>query len=241
MITDRSSKWLLFGVAALALLLGLNFLELASDVREGDTAAFDTAVFEVVRDVRTPVLTSFFLVVTHLGSFWLLLILTIGTIVGAWLAGQRRMAVMLAVAMSGAPLLSVSLKLAYARARPAILEHLVEVRDLSFPSGHALASVTFYVTVALLVWAHLPRRAMRLFLICYSLFIGAVVAASRVYLGVHWPSDVAGGAMIGLGWSLAVLLLDVMVRKRGWAIWRRRPPRPAAPSVPPEQAPHLPP
>ena len=92
------------------------------------------------------------------------------------------------------------------------MPHLETVVSASFPSGHTLASVVFSVTLALLAAAHTRRRRMRAFLVGYSLAIGALVAVSRVYLGVHFPSDVTGGALVGVAWSLTAVTVNRWLR-----------------------------
>jgi undecaprenyl-diphosphatase len=181
------------------------FLELASEVAETETQHMDGAVLTWIARYRSPSLTNLFLSVTALGSSWLLLLLSVGVCSGAWLAAQRRLSLTLAAAMLGVPLLSSSLKSVYARDRPTLVPHLEHVTSASFPSGHTLGSVVFCVTLGLLVYQHTRLRRLRIFIIVYALGIGALVAASRMYLGVHYPSDVIGGALIGITWSLVVV------------------------------------
>jgi undecaprenyl-diphosphatase len=184
------------------------FLELASDVAERDTERLDAAVLLWIAARRSPLLTEFFLGMTALGAWPVLGLLTFGIVVASGLAGRRRPALALAVAMLGVPLLSRILKTIYARARPNLVEHLDKVSSASFPSGHTLGSVVFCSTLALLVYEHIARRSLRLFVVGFSLCIGALVAASRVYLGVHYPTDVMGGALIGVTWALCVVAVE---------------------------------
>jgi len=119
----------------------------------------------------------------------------------------------LAAAMTAAPVLSSVLKRLHGRPRPQVMPHLDTVASASFPSGHTMGSVVFCTTLALLIAEHARGRAMALFLACYSALIGALVAASRVYLGVHYPSDVAGGALVAIAWSLTVVLVERWLRR----------------------------
>jgi undecaprenyl-diphosphatase len=207
----RSVARLLLG-AAPVLVAGFAFLELGEEVREGELVRYDDAILLWLAEHRAPALTQFFLAITALGSWPVITLLTIGVCVGALLARERRLATTVALAMTGVPLLSHFLKTLYARERPSVVPHLETVASASFPSGHTLASVVFFVTLALLAAGHLRRRRLRVFVVGYSLAIGALVAASRIYLGVHFPSDVTGGALVGIAWSLAAVTLDRALR-----------------------------
>jgi len=198
--------------AAIALGSGLIFLQLGKQIGQGRIAELDDAVLLWIAERRGPALSKFFLAVTALGSWPVLVLLTIGICIGALLARQYRLTATLAIAMLGAPLLTDLLKSIYARDRPRVVPHLETVASASFPSGHSIASVTFFTTLALLVAGHTPRRRLRVFLVVYSLVIGALVAASRMYLGVHFPSDVTGGALVGVAWSLSIVVLDRLLR-----------------------------
>jgi undecaprenyl-diphosphatase len=202
----------LVGGGVLALFAALGFLELSGEMREGEADRFDHAVLIWLSTHRSPALTSMFLSLTALGSWPVLVVLTAGTCIATWLKGERRFPLTLLAAVVGAPFLSWGFKSLFGRQRPAIVPHLETVATSSFPSGHTVSSVTFFVTLALLVSAHTPERRLRGFLIGYALAIGALVAMSRMYLGVHYPSDVAGGALLGIAWSLLCVVGDRLFR-----------------------------
>jgi undecaprenyl-diphosphatase len=198
--------------AAVALAAGFSFLELAERVREGQINELDDAILVWVSERRGPLFTGFFVAITALGSWPVVTLLTVGVCVGTFLAGERRLPTTLALAVTGVPALVAGLKALFGRARPRIVPHLETVATASFPSGHTVASVVLFVTLALLAGGHTRRRRLRVFLVAYSLAIGALVAASRVYLGVHFPSDVLGGGLVGIAWSLCVVVLDRALR-----------------------------
>jgi undecaprenyl-diphosphatase len=197
---------------AVSLCAAIYFLELADDMREGDVDRFDDGVLTWIAVHRSPAVAKVFLSITSLGAWPVLTIFTMGTSVAMLLAGERRVPLTLTVAMAGSALLSISFKTIYARERPTIASHLESVADPSFPSGHTISSVAFFVTVALLVGPYATRPALRVFFVGYALLIGVFVAVSRVYLGVHYPSDVAGGALLGIAWSLACVIAERLVR-----------------------------
>lgn len=213
-VTPKGPAWPLAVAAVTATVCAVMFLELASEVAEQETQRLDGAVLTWIAQYRSRALNNFFLSMTALGSSWLLLLLTVGACAGAWLAGQRRTALTLGVAMLGVPLLSTTLKSIYARDRPSLVPHLELVSSASFPSGHTLGSVVFCTTLVLLVYQHTRARRLRLFIIAYASCIGALVAVSRIYLGVHYPSDVIGGALIGITWTLGILTLERWLLRR---------------------------
>lgn len=214
-LSPRTASLLLMAAAvAFALWAGSQFFDLADDMREGDTHRVDHAILMWFETHRTPTLTHIFYSITALGSSAVLTILTLGTCVAMLLAGERRFAWTLLVVMAGTPILSQAMKRIYARERPDIVPHLEIVSDPSFPSGHTVSSIAFFVTIALLAAAYTPQRLLRGFLVGYALLIAALVALSRVYLGVHYPSDVAGGALLGITWSLMCVVGDRLLRYR---------------------------
>jgi undecaprenyl-diphosphatase len=191
------------------------FLGLASEVAERETERLDSAVLLWIAGMRSPLPTAFFRSITALGSWPVLGLLSAGVVIACWLGGRRRPALALVVAMVGVPLLSRGLKTIYARARPDVIAHLEDVSSPSFPSGHTLGSVVFCTTIALLVFEHIARPSLRLFVVGFSLCVGGLVAASRVYLGVHYPSDVMGGALVGITWSLCVAAVERWLARAG--------------------------
>lgn len=109
---------------------------------------------------------------------------------------------LLLVATVGGMLLNDFLKDAFARPRPPRALHLTEVRSMSFPSGHAMESAIIYLTLAAILARLVRTRVLQLYFVGVALFLTAVVGLSRVYLGVHYPSDVLAGWTAGLAWSL---------------------------------------
>ncbi len=110
--------------------------------------------------------------------------------------------------------LAAQAKLLFARPRPALVDHLVEVRGLSFPSGHATNSAIIYLTLALLISQIVTGRRTRGYIIAVAVLLTGAVGISRVYLGVHWPSDVLAGWSIGSCWALAWWFFGAWLRTR---------------------------
>lgn len=192
--------YLVLGLAVVALALW-GFAEFAEEVQEGATLKFDLATMEWMEANRVGILDKFLLDVTALGTG--LVVLVVVGIAALFLALTNHWysAILLLVATAGGQLLNTVLKLFYDRPRPSNIEALTHTTSTSFPSGHAMSAVIVYGTVAYLAsrlqkkhWA----RALTMF-IAVIIIIG--ISASRVYLGVHYPSDVVAGTIIGAAWA----------------------------------------
>lgn len=153
--------------------------------------------------------------VTLLGDPFLLTVLAAVLALLLARTGRRRLALYVVVARVGAIVLSQVLKTTVDRVRPAFDEPVATALGPSFPSGHALGSATFYATVAVLLLPYVRRTRL---LLAAAVLVSALVAASRVLLGVHYVSDVTAGLLIGLGW--AALCTAV------FAVWRAEEGRP---------------
>jgi undecaprenyl-diphosphatase len=133
----------------------------------------------------------------------------------AWLLYRRRRAeaAWIAVSLIGASLISSSLKYTIDRPRPALVPHLAQVTDPSFPSGHSLVSAALYLTLALMLAEGVTGWAGRAAIVGFGAMLVLLIGCSRVYLGVHWPSDVLGGWSFGTAWALAVFAANRWLRR----------------------------
>jgi undecaprenyl-diphosphatase len=196
-------------VLAVALAL-LAFLGLADEVMEGETGAFDEAVMLALRDPadhHDPLgprwLEQAAGDVTALGGVTVLTIITLAAIGFLIADGKPRTAMLVVASIGGGTLLSTLLKIGYARPRPDLVPHAVEVYTASFPSGHALGAAVVFLTLGgLLSWSQ-PGRHIKIYVLTLAVLLTIVVGVSRVYLGVHWPTDVLAGWAIGAAWALA--------------------------------------
>jgi membrane-associated phospholipid phosphatase len=190
-------------VSILALVL---FAWLGREMLEGDTLRFDDAVRSWVHQFASPAMTRAMTIVTHLGSRGLLVQLLIVFIIFAKLR-WRRAAIWLAIAMTGALLLELALKWAYHRPRPeAFFGDLPH--SYSFPSGHALTSLCFYGVMAGLLSARVKSLPWRIALWTLAVLLIIAIGLSRIYLGVHYPSDVAAGYLAATVWVTTIIVLD---------------------------------
>ena len=144
---------------------------------------------------------------TALGSTIVLVLVCAASIAFLLLSGRTRTALFLFGATTGGMVMAGLLKLVYARPRPQLVPHLVDVTTTSFPSGHATDSAIVYLTLATLLARTIPERTLRIYMIGVAIALTLMIGVSRVYLGVHWPSDVVGGWTIGAAWALACSLV----------------------------------
>ena len=153
---------------------------------------------------------------TALGGVVVLNLLGTIAVAALLLARMRREAVLLAATMLSGWAFETLLKTIIGRPRPTLVPHLIEAGGLSFPSGHSFNSAVVYMSIALALASLSPRRGMRLSLIAGAALVSALIALSRVWLGVHYPSDAIAGWLGGMAWALmAHTLLYRRTRYRG--------------------------
>ncbi len=217
---DRDELRLLLGAVALvAATLGL--VALVGNVLGGDTQEFDERILKSLRKVEDPA--------APIGPNWLSLaafdITALGgpTVLGLAVAavlgylvlcGLFRNALFVLFASAGGWILNEILKQIFARPRPTVVPHLREVMSLSFPSGHALTSAVVFLTLGALLMRVAERPLVKWYCIGVAMLATALVGASRVYLGVHYPTDVLGGWLIGLSWALLCWLVERSIEQR---------------------------
>jgi undecaprenyl-diphosphatase len=221
--TRRFARHHMTSLALVVLGLGLFiFIGVADEVLEGDTLRFDTWLLLALRapghpdDPLGPVwVEELFRDFTALGGSAVLGLLTLASAGYLWLTGLRRVAVFLLLAIVGGLLLSLALKSGFQRPRPDLVAQEAFVYTSSFPSGHSMLSAVVYLTGgALLAVVHAARR-VRIYLIVCSILVTLLVGVSRVYLGVHWPSDVVAGWAAGAAWAAACWLIAQWFQERG--------------------------
>jgi len=179
----------------------IGFAKLAEVVREGYTQPFDDAVLRWLGAHHTPLLTTIMTEVTPLGTGIVVLTVVGVTTAFLWHTEHKHSARMLLAATAGNILLNNILKLFFDRERPSIFEWGTHAASSSFPSGHAMSATVVYGTVAYLL-ARLQKHAWsRTITLLLAVIMIVLICLTRLYLGVHYPSDVLGGIIIGLAWS----------------------------------------
>lgn len=198
-IRDEGGVLLAFLILAA---LALFFLKLASEVMEGETLAFDRFIMQWMRDhAGGPAMRTTMLDLTALGGTAVLTLVTIAVTGFLIVVRKSATAGFVALSVTGGALISFGLKLIFSRPRPDLVEHLVYVDTSSFPSGHATNSAVVYLTLGMLLASTQERHGPRIYLISAAILLTLAVGISRVYLGVHWPSDVIAGWCVGAVWA----------------------------------------
>jgi undecaprenyl-diphosphatase len=226
---------LLLAGAAVAVASTWAFARLASHVASGRTQRFDEAVMHWIATHRYPALENTMVEITALGTGLVVTMLVLVAGLFLYLNDHRPSAYLLVVTNVGGILLNNLLKLGFDRPRPQIFDWGTHALTSSFPSGHAMSAAIVYGTVAYLAARLQSSRGSRLLTLGLAGTLIMLIAASRVYLGVHYPSDVLAGLVIGIGWAAFCLVL--LEASQLWG--RRNAPqmvedeRPGSPEAPP--------
>lgn len=195
-------------VALIFVLLGINvFIELTKNLQTDVLASYDQQIAQSIISYRSPVLTNYFVIVTKLGNASsYLIIISLFAFVSFIIFKKWKYMSQITLVLLLAALSNSVLKRFINRARPDI-EHLVAVKTLSYPSGHAMASMAFYGFLAYLFYKfNLPKYIKVLTILVLALLILSI-GISRIYLGVHFPSDIAGGFIAGAIWVLLCIVV----------------------------------
>ena len=224
-MAGESRRWIRPEPKALLLFVALSgflfFSKLVEDVLEHETGAFDRSVLLMLRSTAqtaVPIgpawLEQAMVSITALGSTTVITMVTV--LSAGYLVLSRRVLLggILASSIALGAITEYGMKSAFARVRPEVVPHLVQVTSLSFPSGHAMLSAITYLSIgALVARAHADRRS-RIFVICAGVAITLLIGFSRVYLGVHWPTDVLAGWIIGSLWALGFWVLSDWLKRK---------------------------
>jgi undecaprenyl-diphosphatase len=205
---------LALGLLAAAVALSL-FVWLGYQVRSGEPTNFDLMIRAAVRSLETAKLSDAMWGASYYGAPLRLFPLSLAAAAVFLLRGWRRGAVLVLVTLAGAAILDIGLKEFFARARPqAFFEYYPAPRSFSFPSGHALFAVCFFGGIAVLLSHRLRGRLARALVWTVALVLIFLIGVSRVYLGVHYPTDVIGGFAVGIVWVASVAAGDRLAERR---------------------------
>lgn len=206
----------------------LAFLNIASEVMEGDTLKLDRMILVGLRQANDPNLplgpgwlNEAMTDITSFGGTTGLLLVSTAVILFLLISRRAWTALFVLIATGGGALLGQILKLFFERPRPDVVPHLVHVDSASFPSGHTTTSAIVYLTLAALLARTTKRRAERFYIVGVALLLTGLIGISRMYLGVHWPTDVLAGWTVGLAWALSCSILYRWFQKKQGARGKR--------------------
>ena len=206
----RLSLWL--GGALLALLA---FVRITRELIEGEVGAIDSAILLAMAKLRTPWLTVAAVDVTALGSITLVILFSAFTLLVLLVLRDRLGALQLLAASAGAGILTLLTKDLIERIRPAEAQQLIVVSGFSYPSGHSVSTSALYLTIAIIAGRYVQHTGARISIVLAASVVVMMVGSSRVYLGVHYATDVLSGISLGAAWALLLAAFFTRVGHRG--------------------------
>jgi undecaprenyl-diphosphatase len=206
----------------LAIVAVLSFIQIADWIDDGKTIPFDEWAIRALRrtnnlaePIGSPWMQEMGRDASALGGVGWLVVCTLAVAGYLYLDAKRHMATFLLASASTGTILAFGLKTLFNRPRPDVVPHLSHVSSSSFPSAHSMMSAVVYITLGVLVATVVERRRLKIYILSLSLLLTMVVGVSRVYLGVHYPTDVLAGWMAGVAWALMCWLVARWLQCRG--------------------------
>lgn len=201
--------------------LAFVFVRIADEMVEGETRDFDELILRSLRDptnlkqpIGPPWLETAMIDLTSLGGVPTLTLITSLVVIYLLVARSYGTAALVTLSISGGAVLINILKLGFARPRPEVVDHLVSVQSLSFPSGHAMSSAVVYLTLGALLARTERRPAVRGYIFAVAVLLTLLIGVTRVYLGVHYPTDVLAGWALGAAWAMLCWLVARWLRPK---------------------------
>lgn len=186
------------------------FVKLADEVRDRDTKVLDESILRIINSTASPALDVVMMALTQLGGLIGALAITGALLVVLWRKRSYRMTTLLAIGVGGASLLNLLLKTLFQRDRPELWERIVTENSYSFPSGHAMASGALALSLMVIFW---PTR-WRWWVVAGGGIYMIVIGVTRLYLGVHYPTDVVAGWLVSAAW---IAVVTSTLHYRRWA------------------------
>ena len=195
------------------------------ELAEGEAFGFDASLILALRrpdNLAVPIgpawLKQAAIDISALGGFTVLWLFGAASLGFLLLARRWAQAAMIGASLIGASLLNAMLKSIFHRARPELVPHLTDVSNASFPSGHAMTSAAIYLTIGIMLAEAQKTLAVRAYVMTFAVLLVILIGCSRVFLGVHWPSDVLAGWSLGAVWALGLFALERLIRHK--PLWR---------------------
>ncbi|WP_172370359.1 phosphatase PAP2 family protein [Sporosarcina jiandibaonis] len=195
---------------------GILFVYFSTTIGDDSLSSFDHILINAIQGMETPWLTSIMKFFTWIGSGYVVVPITvISALLLYFVFKKRHQALLLVVVIGGTIAFNRLLKLYFKRERP-VIHRILDANGYSFPSGHTMMAFSLYVIIAYIAWRNVETRLGKFLLIAFAIFMIIMIGTSRIYLGVHFPSDVAGGLMAsGFLVTVAVTVYSLYLRRIG--------------------------
>lgn len=209
---DKKIKLSIFLIIGLFSFIGFGVMAIL--VHGQKVIKFDDIVINSIQGLETPFLTTIMRFFTFLGSITAIVLLAVVIMLIFYFVFKLRSELLLFLGVIvGANILFITLKLIFHRARPD-LHRLIEITGYSFPSGHSTNAIAIYGILSFILWRHIPTKWGRTVVVILSVLMILAIGISRVYLGVHYPSDVIGGYFVGGFWLIISIWLYQFYKER---------------------------
>ncbi len=186
----------------------------ADEMAEGDTARFDETFRAFVHSFAAPFLTSMMQAASFAGSTLFLILFGIVVVIALYVKKHKHGALLFTITTLGASALLFLLKLAFHRARPEPFYDTILPASYSFPSGHSLGSFCFYLALAAILTNRVDKFWLKITIWTLAVSLVLLIGISRIYLGVHYPSDVLAGFVVGFIWVVTIAVGDKLIHAR---------------------------
>jgi undecaprenyl-diphosphatase len=200
----------------------LVFAEFVDRIVKGETRSFDERLLLALRDPNSPShpigpawLQILFRDITALGGYTVVALITLAVIGYLLIDDKAAAALWVLVSVGGGAVISNLLKFAIERPRPELVARLIEVNTTSFPSGHATLAAVTYLTLGALLSRVEARRRAKIYVLTLAVALTLLIGVSRIYLGVHWPTDVLAGWCVGAAWAMLCWRIALALQRSG--------------------------
>ncbi|MGB3536099.1 MAG: phosphatase PAP2 family protein [Microcoleaceae cyanobacterium] len=194
---------------AIAIIATLGFLFLSQQVFAQHTTTFDTAILQYFLSIQNTFLTLFFTIITFLGEPLFLMIINLVFIVFLWIKNQRSRAIVYLIIGNGAAEFNYFIKDFFGRERPELWDRILEVKYFSYPSAHAMNSIVIYGLICYYLMNQF--KPWRWLILTITSILVILIGLSRLYFGVHWPTDIIAAYTMGSVWlAIAILILEIV-------------------------------
>ncbi|WP_162805793.1 phosphatase PAP2 family protein [Sporosarcina sp. PTS2304] len=182
------------------------FAFIARSIHLHTITSFDDPIIDVVQGMEAPWLTTIMKTFTTIGSTTIVVLLSLSALAILFWKKHRAQAVLLVSVIAGTGILNQVLKFIFKRERPDF-HRLIDIGGFSFPSGHTMMAFSLYTILAYIVWRNLQFTWSRTLVVIVAVFMTSMIAVSRIYLGVHFPSDIVGGVLASALWLISSIAM----------------------------------